>query len=99
MIHLDFDKQNNRVENLKCVTKDEMVEHNRLNPAVINRKIPLRNSNYKLSEPKVRIIKKLLKNDKSRLKTIAKQFGITHTQLNRIRSGENWKNVKIDDEK
>jgi hypothetical protein len=21
---------------------------------------------------------------------IAKQFGITHTQLNRIRSGENW---------
>lgn len=98
VIHLDFDKQNNRAENLKWVTKDQMVEHNRLNPAVINRKVPLRNSNYKLTEPKVRIIKKMLKNDKSRLKTIAKQFGITHTQLNRIRSGENWKNVKIDGE-
>jgi len=33
---------------------------------------------------------------KTRLKTIAKQFGITHTQLNRIRSGENWKNVTIE---
>jgi hypothetical protein len=28
---------------------------------------------------------------------IAKQFGITHTQLNRIRSGENWGYVKIDE--
>ncbi len=98
MIHLDFDKQNNRAENLQWATKDEMVEHNRNNPAVINRQIPKRTRNYKLTEPKVRMIKKMLKSDKNRLKMIAKQFGITHTQLNRIRSGENWKNVKIDDE-
>jgi DNA-binding Xre family transcriptional regulator len=32
----------------------------------------------------------MLRSDKNRLKMIAKQFGITHTQLNRIRSGENW---------
>ncbi len=44
------------------------------------------------------MIKKLLKNEKNRLKMIAKQFGITHTQLNRIRSGENWKHVTIDDD-
>jgi hypothetical protein len=98
VIHLDFDKQNNRADNLKWVTKDQMVEHNRENPAVINRQIPKRTSNYKLTETKVRMIKKLLKSDKSRLKMIAKQFGITHTQLNRIRSGENWKNVKLEDE-
>ncbi len=98
VIHLDFDKQNNRAENLKWVTKDQMVEHNRLNPAVINRQIPKRTRNYKLTEIKVRMIKKMLKSDKSRLKMIAKQFGITHTQLNRIRSGENWKNVKLEDE-
>ena len=98
VIHLDFDKQNNRAENLKWATKDEMVEHNRNNPAVINRQIPIRTRNYKLTEPKVRMIKKMLKSDKNRLKMIANQFGITHTQLNRIRSGENWKNVKIDDE-
>jgi NUMOD4 motif/HNH endonuclease len=98
IVHLDFDKQNNRAENLKWATKDEMVEHNRLNPAVINRKIPTRTKNYKLTESKVKVIKKMLKNDKNRYKTIARQFGITHTQLNRIKNGENWKNVTIDDE-
>ncbi len=97
VIHLDYDKQNNYFQNLKWVTKSEMTEHNRENPALLNRVMPRRTSNYKLTESKVRIIKKLLKNDNNRLKMIAKQFGITHTQLNRIRSGENWKHVKIDD--
>lgn len=97
VIHLDFDKQNNYHENLKWVTKDEMTAHNRENPALLNRVMPKRTKNYKLTESKVKMIKKLLKNDKNRLKMIAKQFGITHTQLNRIRSGENWKHVTIDD--
>ena len=30
---------------------------------------------------------------------IAKQFGISEMQLYRIKSGENWGNVKIDDKK
>ncbi|WAC09698.1 NUMOD4 domain-containing protein [Dyadobacter pollutisoli] len=97
VIHVDFEKQNNYFENLKWVTKAEMIDHNRENPAFINRVIPRRTKNYKLTESKVRIIKKLLKNDNNRLKMIAKQFGITHTQLNRIRSGENWKHVTIED--
>lgn len=97
VIHLDFDKMSNHFENLKWVTKDEMVAHNKLNPAVINKPIPRRTKNYKLSETKVRMIKKMLQHDSTRLKMIAKQFGITHTQLNRIRSGENWGYVKIDE--
>lgn len=97
VIHLDFDKQSNHYENLKWVTKDEMVAHNKLNPAVINKPIPRRTKNYKLTETKVRMIKKMLQHDNTRLKMIAKQFGITHTQLNRIRSGENWGYVKIDE--
>ncbi|CAH0996981.1 hypothetical protein EMA8858_03117 [Emticicia aquatica] len=97
VIHLDFDKLSNHFENLKWVTKDEMVSHNRENPAVINKPIPKRTKNYKLTEIKVKMIKKLLQKDSTRLKMIAKQFGITHTQLNRIRSGENWGYVKIDD--
>ncbi|TDB61175.1 NUMOD4 domain-containing protein [Arundinibacter roseus] len=97
VIHLDFDKQNNFHQNLKWVTKTEMTEHNRENPAFINRVMPRRTSNYKLTETKVRMIKKLLKNENNRLKMIAKQFGITHTQLNRIRSGENWKHVTLED--
>lgn len=96
VIHLDHDKQNNYHQNLRWVTKDEMIEHNRNNPSLKNRQLPRQTRNYKLTESKVRIIKKLLLNEKNRLKMIAKQFGITHTQLNRIRSGENWKHVKID---
>jgi hypothetical protein len=98
VIHLDHDKKNNHFQNLKWVTKDEMIEHNRTSPNILNREIPRRTRNYKLTESKVKMIKKLLKNEKNRLKMIAKQFGITHTQLNRIRSGENWKHVTIDEE-
>ena len=97
VIHLDFDKQSNHYKNLKWATKDEMVAHNKLNPAVINKPIPKRTKNYKLTETKVIMIKKMLQHDNTRLKMIAKQFGITHTQLNRIRSGENWGYVKIDE--
>ena len=96
VIHVDYDKQNNYYQNLRWVTKDEMIAHNRENPSLKNRQLPRQTRNYKLTESKVRIIKKLLLNDKNRLKMIAKQFGITHTQLNRIRSGENWKHVTLD---
>lgn len=98
VIHLDYDKLNNFYQNLKWVTKEDMIEHNRQNPNLKDRVVKRATSNYKLTESKVKIIKKLLRNDKNRLKMIAKQFGITHTQLNRIRSGENWKHVNIDEE-
>lgn len=97
VIHLDYDKQNNHYQNIQWATKTEMTEHNRENPALVNRAMPRRTRNYKLTESKVRMIKKLLKNENNRLKMIAKQFGITHTQLNRIRSGENWKHVTLED--
>jgi hypothetical protein len=98
VIHHDYDKLNNVASNLAWVTKEEMLEHNRSNPNVINRPRPVKSKNYKLNESKVLMIKKMLKSDKSRLKMIAKQFGITHTQLNRIRSGENWGHVKLEDD-
>jgi DNA-binding Xre family transcriptional regulator len=99
VLHLDHDKLNNHWENLKWATRDEMTLHNRENPSVIDRVIPKRTKNYKLTESKVIMIKKMLKSDKNRLKMIAKQFGITHTQLNRIRSGENWGHVKLEEDK
>lgn len=97
VIHLDFEKQNNRAENIKWITREELRVHNSKNPAIINRRVPPRTSSYKLTTSQVRMIKKMVKNKKNRLKMIAKQFGITHTQLNRIRSGENWKQVQVKD--
>ena len=91
VIHLDYNKENNHINNLKWATEEELVKHNNKNPEVLRS----RTTGYKLTEPDVRIIKKLLKSDKTRLSMIAKRFGITHTQLNRIRSGENWGHVTI----
>lgn len=99
VLHKDHDKLNNMHENLRWASRAEVTLHNKSNPSIINKIIPKRTKNYKLTESKVIMIKKLLLSDKNRLKMIAKQFGITHTQLNRIRSGENWKHVKIEDEK
>lgn len=91
VIHLDYNKGNNAIYNLKWATEKELVAHNNKNPTVLKRRI----TGYKLTENDVRIIKKLLASNKTRLSMIAKRFGITHTQLNRIRSGENWGHVKI----
>lgn len=90
VIHIDYNKQNNLIYNLKWATERELVVHNNKNPEVLRR----RTTGYKLTEADVRVIKRLLSSQKTRLSMIAKRFGITHTQLNRIRSGENWGHVK-----
>lgn len=92
VIHLDFDKTNNHCENLKWVTKDTMFAHQKINPNYKRGAI-----NYsKLTETDVIRLKKKLARGKNKLYKLAKEFGITHTQLNRIRKGENWGHVKID---
>lgn len=91
VIHLNYDKTNNRLENLKWATKREKEIHQFSNPEFknIKRKIP---SNAKLTETKVKLIKRKINdpNRRTRLKMIAKQFGISEMQLHRIKTGENW---------
>lgn len=94
--HLDFDKTNNHFKNLKWVTQKELTEHNLKNPSVIKAKKKVYERTYKLDENKVKRIKLMVKRGKVPLYKIAKRFGITHTQLNRIRSGENWGHVTVD---
>lgn len=94
VIHLDFNKLNNNFRNLKWVTREEMYDHHKKNP---NYRKGHRNYS-KLTETEVIRIKLKLRRGKTKLYKIAKEFGITHTQLNRIRSGENWSTVKIPDE-
>ena len=52
----------------------------------------------KLTSSVVKIIKKriLNPNRKTRMKIIAKQFGISEMQLYRIKSGENWGHITVD---
>ncbi len=89
---MDFNKENNHIRNLVWVNRDELFAHQAKNPNY--KKGLIRYS--KLSETDVIRLKKKVQRGKNPLYKIAKEFGITHTQLNRIRSGENWGYVKID---
>ncbi len=104
VIHLDHMPTNNYFENLKWVTLKELNAHNQLSPDVQNYYEYIRDNpnrvlpNATLNETQVVRLKLRLKRaGRTRLYKIAEEFGITHTQLNRIRKGENWKNVNIED--
>lgn len=90
VIHKDYNKTDNRVENLKWATKIEKEKHQLKNPTCIRRKG--RRTYAKLTENRVKLIKRKINdpNRKTRMKMIAKQFGISEMQLYRIKSGENW---------
>ncbi len=90
VLHLDYDKDNNHTWNLAWATKKEKEVHQFSNPKYKNPSNRIRYS--KLNEGRVKIIKRKLNdpNRKTRLKMIAKTYGITEMQLRRIKTGENW---------
>ncbi len=92
VIHLDHDPLNNSIANLKWVDRAELVVHQHKNPKRQTKK------GYKLTEGRVKLIKKKLQdpNNRTRMKMIAKQFGVSIMQISRIKSGENWAHVTID---
>ena len=93
VIHLNYDKKDNRVENLKWATKKEKEDHQFSNPEF---KDAYKRRKYsKLSEAKVKLLKRKIHdpNRRTRFKMIAKQFGISEMQLYRIKNGENWGSV------
>jgi hypothetical protein len=100
ILHEDYNKTNNSSENLFWGTSKECVQHGVNSPKFIEaqrRKSLLdKPTNAKLSVAKVRIIKRMLNSEnQTRQKMIAKQFGVTATQIKRIQTGENWGKVKI----
>lgn len=98
VIHLDYDKKNNHVKNLRWATKEEMEQHQQNSPAKKAYKERQRNKTrgLKLNLVKVRSIKRLLHNPgRKTMKMIASKFGISEMQLYRIKSGENWSHVKV----
>lgn len=101
VIHKDQNKLNNRAANLQWVTKAEWWEHWKKSEAVqenIKKLIAPKQIGKKLDSTQVIRIKKMLfdPNRKTRMKVIAKQFGVSEMQLYRIKSGENWSHIKID---
>ncbi|WP_271405035.1 HNH endonuclease [Tenacibaculum soleae] len=96
VIHLNYDKKDNRVENLKWATKREKEVHQYTNPEYVNKVHKARTS--KLTETKVKFLKRKLNdpNRRTRLKILARQFGVSEMQLHRIKTGENWGYVTED---
>lgn len=92
VIHLDYDKKNNNADNLRWATQNEQVEHKIKGPHHKKGLV----TNAKLDSSQVAQIKRLLNEGNLRKSVIARKFLITHTQLNRIENGTNWKNVQPD---
>ncbi len=103
VIHLDYNKLNNHIDNLKWTSKREMELHQQTNPNVLlarkKRKETKPYKGHKLNATQVKRLKKKIFDPKrkTRLKILAKQFGISEMQLYRIKSGENWAHVTIED--
>jgi hypothetical protein len=89
VIHIDFSKENNYIENLSWASKKGLKQHQSKNPNYKRGTI----NNAKLSIDNVLEIKRRLRQNYFPLYKLAKEFGISHTQLNRIRKGENWKHI------
>lgn len=97
--HLDFDKLNNRVHNLKWMTPQENYEHQKSSPLVIKEKRERRSGivkyskSTKLTVTKVMLLKKLMNEGKTN-RELVKYFKVTETQILRIRRGENWADIE-----
>ncbi|HRV51877.1 MAG: NUMOD4 motif protein [Bacteroidetes bacterium ADurb.Bin141] len=98
--HLDHNKKNNHYTNLKWMTLEDNIEHQKKSPHVIKEKKkrigkrPENVSGYKLNERKVIEIKKRINKGDS-LANIANTFKVSETQLLRIKRGINWGDIKV----
>lgn len=96
--HLDYNKLNNKSDNLKWMAPEENFKHQQKSPYVIKEKEqrrlnPRQNPAVtKLTVTKVMLLKKLLNQNKP-VRQLVKQFKVSDMQIYRIKHGENWSHV------
>ncbi len=97
VIHINHDKKDNRLVNLKWVTHKERYAHQKTSPLDIKRRNSGKRHYTKLSYAEAKVLKKKLldPNRRTRLKILAKQFGVSEMQLHRIKTGENWGDLEV----
>ena len=97
VIHVNHNKLDNSVKNLKWATLEEMIQHQQKSPAKIAYKKVQANRNVglKLNANQVKSIKKMLDDSRRKLtiKQLAEKFGVSEMTMYRIKSGENWARV------
>jgi hypothetical protein len=98
VIHLNHQKTDNSVKNLKWATLEEMIAHQQASPAKIAYKKvqATRTVGLKLNASQVKGIKKVLgsKNRNVTIRQLADKYGVSEMTLYRIKSGENWARIK-----
>lgn len=99
VIHLDNNRHNNYYRNLKWANQSEQYHHNlKVNPRAKKLQPKGDRAWSKLTEAEVKIIKRKMNDPKrkTKMKVLARQFGVSEMQLSRIKSGENWGKVTPD---
>lgn len=98
VIHKNFDKKDNQVKNLAWATHEEVVRRSFNSPNYISYKIngAKRDPSIvaKLTRTEVVLIKRKLQKGEP-MSRLAKRFGVSDMQIHRIKTGENWGDVKV----
>jgi hypothetical protein len=98
VIHLNHNKLDNTVKNLRWATLEQMIGHQQHSPAKIayKEKQATRTKGLKLTANQVKKIKDIL-NSKKRditIKRLAAKYGVSEMTMYRIKSGENWGRIR-----
>ncbi len=97
VIHINHNKTDNNIRNLKWVTQQEANEHQQKSPKKLAyKKIQTeRTKGLKLNVTQVKSIKKILENSRRKLtnQQVADKFKVSSMTIYRIKRGENWGKV------
>ncbi len=102
VLHLDYDKMNNQLYNLKWATYTEMRAHSLKSPAVKEafkkfQEDNIKRDGRKLTSTQVIRIKLKMKRqgEKFNVRKTAKEFSVSEMQIYRIKRGENWGHIQV----
>ena len=104
VIHLDYDKTNNKVENLAWASQEELnvryMKHPKNVMYAFNKQFTPakpRTKGLKLTDADVLHIKTRLKKGDT-LRKLAQKYNVSDMQIHRIKTGENWGHIKTVDD-
>jgi len=92
VIHLDYNKLNNRIDNLQWADRNQQMLHQKNNPNIIHRG---RKHGYKIQPDDVQEIFRLVEEEEISKAAVARKYGVSPTQIRRILARKNWNDVEV----
>jgi len=97
VIHVNHNKLDNGIKNLRWATLEKMISHQQNSPAKIayKEKQATRSIGLKLTAAQVKSIKTILNNKKRNvtIRQLAQKYNVSEMTMYRIKSGENWARI------